>query len=142
MLASLHDAAGHSPRRLLARYRSAMHHPLVTIVTHPANRMVPLRRGYDLDFEQLFELAANSGTVLEIDGAPSHLDLDSTRARQAVAAGVCLSIDSDSHRASALARQMALGVTIARRAWVQAGDVLNTRPLAGVRAVIAAKRAG
>ncbi len=70
------------------------------------------------------------------------MDLDGERARAAAAAGVTIAIDSDCHRAPALARQMRFGVGTARRGWVEASQVLNTRPLAEVRAFIAAKRRG
>ena len=95
---------------------------------------------YDLDYDRLFEIAATTGTIVEIDGAPSHLDLDGALARRACAAGVTLAISSDCHRAETLARQMDLGIATARRGWVEARHVLNTRSLADVRAVIARKR--
>ncbi len=125
----------------MQRYASAMKHPLVTIITHPTNRLVPDRRGYDLDYDRLFEIAVETGTVLEIDGAPSHLDLDGALARRAIAAGATVSIDSDCHRAEMLGRQMELGIVTARRGWVEPRHVLNTRSLADVRSTIAAKRA-
>ncbi|HMF92746.1 MAG TPA: PHP domain-containing protein, partial [Vicinamibacterales bacterium] len=49
VLASLHERAGHAPEQLMTRYIAAMKHPLVSILTHPTNRLVPGRRGYDLD---------------------------------------------------------------------------------------------
>jgi DNA polymerase (family 10) len=104
-----------------------MKHPLVSIVTHPMNRSGPERR-CDLDVNRLFELAAETGTVLEIDGAPSHLDLESSLARRAVQAGVTLSIDSDAHRPEMLERHMALGLLTARRGWVRPDHVLNGDP--------------
>jgi DNA polymerase (family 10) len=140
VLASLHDRAGHGPEALLERYRAAMHHPLVAIITHPSNRIVPHRPGYDLDYDRLFELAVETGTILEIDGAPAHLDLEGRMARRAVAAGVTVAIDSDSHRAAALESQMAFGVTTARRGWVEPRHVLNARPLDEIRRAVAAKR--
>ncbi len=140
VLASLHDAAGHGPSQLMGRYVAAMQHPLVTIITHPTNRLVPYRRPYDLDYDRLFETAIATGTVLEIDGAPAHLDMDGALARRAIDAGVTVSIDSDSHRAEMLDRQMELGLTTARRGWVEPRHVVNARPLADVRALIAAKR--
>ena len=140
VLASLHDAAGHSPSQLMARYVAAMKHPLVTIITHPTNRLVPYRRPYDLDYDRLFDTAVATGTVLEIDGAPAHLDMDGALARRAIDAGAMVSIDSDAHRAEMLDRQMALGLTTARRGWVEPRHVVNTRPLAEIRALIAAKR--
>jgi DNA polymerase (family 10) len=140
VLASLHESASHSPDQLLNRYAAAMRHPLVTMITHPSNRLVPHRRGYDLDYDRLFALAVEHRTVVEIDGAPSHLDLDGALARRAIAAGAIVAIDSDCHRAEMLGRQMQLGVLIARRGWVEPRHVLNTWPLADVRAFIAAKR--
>jgi DNA polymerase (family 10) len=140
VLASLHEAMGHSPERLMRRYQAAMRHPLVTIITHPTNRVVPHRKGYDLDYDRLFALAAETGTVVEVDGSPSHLDLHGTLARKAVAAGATIAIDSDCHRAEMLDRQMQLGLMLARSGWVERRHVLNARPLAEVRALIAAKR--
>ena len=140
VLASLHERAGHSPAQLMKRYASAMNHPLVTLITHPTNRVVPHRPGYDLDYDRLFEIAVTTGTLVEIDGAPTHLDLDGALARRAVASGVCVAISSDCHRVEMLARQMDLGILTARRGWVEPRHVLNTRSLAEVRAAIARKR--
>ncbi len=140
VLASLHDDAGHDAARLTKRCVEAMRHPLVTIVTHPANRLVGRYDGYDLDFDALYQAAADTGTALEVDGAASHLDLDGEHARAAAAAGVTLVIDSDCHRATQLERYMDLGVGTARRGWVEARQVLNARPIAELRAFIDAKR--
>jgi DNA polymerase (family 10) len=142
VLASLHDDAGQAPEALERRYGAAMRHPLVTAITHPTNRLIPYRRGYDLDYDRLFATAVETGTVVEIDGAPAHLDLDGALARRAIAAGATVVIDSDCHRADALGRQMELGLTTARRGWVEARHVLNARPLAELRALVARKRAG
>jgi DNA polymerase (family 10) len=141
VLASLHERAGHGQDQLMQRYASAMKHPLVTLITHPTNRIVPTRPGYDLDYDRLFEMAVASGTVVEIDGSPSHLDLDGALSRRAVAAGATVAIDSDCHRSEMLGRQMDLGIFTARRGWVQPRHVLNARSLADVRSLIAAKRA-
>jgi DNA polymerase (family 10) len=114
----------------------------VSVITHPTNRILPHRPGYELDWDAFFSTALATRTAVEIDGAPGHLDMNGALARQAVAAGVTVTIDSDCHRAEALGRQMAMGVTTARRGWVEARHVLNTRPLDQVRAAIAAKRRG
>jgi DNA polymerase (family 10) len=140
VIASLHERAGHGPDQLLKRYTSAMKHPLVTLVTHPTNRIIPNRPSYDLDYDRLFAMAVETGTVLEIDGAPSHLDLPGELARRAIAAGATVSIDSDCHRAEMLGRQMDLGIATARRGWVEPRHVLNARSLTDVRSAIAAKR--
>jgi DNA polymerase (family 10) len=140
VLASLHERLAQTPDQLLHRYEAAMRHPLVTIVTHPTNRLVPHRAGYDLDWETFFAIAAETRTVVEVDGAPAHLDMNGALARQAIRAGVTVSIDSDCHRAEMLDRQMLFGITMARRGWVEPKHVLNTRPIDEVRAAIAAKR--
>ncbi|HYM24595.1 MAG TPA: DNA polymerase/3'-5' exonuclease PolX, partial [Vicinamibacterales bacterium] len=140
VLASLHDRAGHAPDRLMKRYTAAMRHPLVTLITHPTNRVIPSRRGYDLDYDALFALAIETRTIVEIDGSPSHLDLDGALARRAASAGAMLAVDSDCHRAEMLERQMSLGIATARRGWVEARHVVNTRAIDDVRAIIAAKR--
>jgi DNA polymerase (family 10) len=142
VLASLHAGAGHSADRLLQRYLEAMRNPLVTIVTHPTNRQFPHRRGYEIDYDRLFAAAVETRTVLEIDGGPGHLDLDSGLARRAIAAGATLSIDSDAHGAALLGRQMRLGLLTARRGWVEPRHVLNARPIADVLTWIRTKRAG
>jgi DNA polymerase (family 10) len=140
VLASLHESAGHDRARLTRRYLGAIRHPLVSIITHPANQLVGHRDGYDLDYDAIYAAAAETGTALEVDGAPVHLDLPGERARDAVRAGVTLSIDSDCHRARLLDRQMRLGVATARRGWVEPSHVLNTRSAADVRAFVTRKR--
>jgi len=142
VLASLHDRGRHDSRQLTERCLRAIRHPLVSIITHPQNQLVGQHAGYDLDFAAIYEAAAETGTALEIDGAPMHLDLDGAHARDAVTHGVTVVIDSDCHKAAWLPRQMQLGVGTARRGWVEPGHVLNTRSLGEVRAFIARKRAG
>jgi len=140
VLASLHDAHGHDRHTLMQRYLRAMSHPLVNIITHPANRSPGLSDGYDLNFERLFEAAVETGTAMEIDGAPGHLDMDGRLARRAVASGVTVVINSDCHRADALGRQMSFGIGTARRGWVKPDHVLNTRGVAAIREFVARKR--
>lgn len=140
VLASLHDAARHDPATLTRRCLAAIQHPLVNVVTHPSNQLVGRRNGYELDYPSIYAAAAETGTALEVDGAPSHLDLDGEHARAAVQAGVTLTIDSDGHRARALARQMVFGVGTARRGWVETRHVLNARPLDDVQRFVRAKR--
>ena len=141
VLASLHDHGGDDGARLTERYLRAIDHPLVNVITHPANRSPGQSPGYDVDFDRLFSAAAETGTAMEVDGAPGHLDLDGTLARRAVAAGVTIVIDSDCHRAEALGRQMKFGIGTARRGWVEPRHVLNARPVDQVREFIVKKRA-
>jgi DNA polymerase (family 10) len=141
VLASLHDHGGQSGPELMERYLSAIHNPFVDVITHPAGRSPGQWSGYDLDFERLFAAAVETGTAMEIDGAPGHLDMDGAVARRAAAAGVTIVIDSDSHRAEWLRRQMRFGVGTARRGWLEPRHVLNARPVQEVKAFVARKRA-
>src|SRR6185369_17049976 len=141
VLASLHESAGHDRKRLTRRCLAAINHPLVAVITHPANQLVGRRAGYDLDYAAIYAAAAETGTALEVDGAPSHLDLSGERAREAAQAGAMLVIDSDCHRWPSLDRQMRMGVGTARRGWIEPRQVLNTGRLADVRAFVARKRA-
>ena len=119
VLASLHESARHDGKTLTKRCLQAICHPLVNVIAHPANRLVGRRAGYPLDYDAIYAAAAETGTALEVDGAPAHLDLEGERAREAIAAGVTLTIDSDCHRARWLERQMNMGVGTARRGWVE-----------------------
>jgi DNA polymerase (family 10) len=141
VVASLHERAGHDRARLTERCLGAIRHPLVSIISHPSNQLVGHRRGYDMDYDAIYEAAAATGTALEVDGAPSHLDLDGARARAAIAAGVTLTIDSDCHRAKWLGRQMRFGVGTARRGGVTVQNVLNTRPVDELQGFLRRKRA-
>ena len=141
VLASLHDAADQDNEKLTERYLRAIRHPLVNVITHPANRSPAVSAGYPLDFDRLFAAAAETGTAMEVDGAPGHLDMDGQLARRAAAAGVTIAVDSDCHRVEALSRQMRFGVGTARRGWLEPAHVLNTRSANDVRAFIARKRA-
>jgi len=140
VLASLHDDSGHDRERLTERYLGAIRHPLVNVITHPANRSPGARAGYDLDYGRLFEAAARTGTAMEVDGAPGHLDMDGALAREAMRRGVTIVVDSDCHRAENLARQMEFGVGTARRGWLEPRHVLNTKGIAEIRAFVARKR--
>ena len=140
VLASLHDGHGDNGGRLTERYLQAMRNPLVNVITHPTNRSPALSDGYDLDFDRLFEAAVETGTAMEIDGAPGHLDMDGRIARRAAAAGVTIAVNSDCHRAEALGRQMSFGIGTARRGWVRPEQVLNTRGIEAILEFVARKR--
>lgn len=141
VLASLHDDRGDGRARLTERYLSAIRHPLVNVITHPTNRAPGRFDGYPLDLDRLFEAAAQTGTAMEVDGAPGHLDMDGTVARRAAAAGVTIVVDSDCHHAERLGIQMTFGVGTARRGWIGPEKVLNARGADEVRAFVARKRA-
>ena len=141
VLASLHDHGGQHGSQLTERYLSAIHSPFVDIITHPLNRTPGISEGYALDLDRIFAAAAETGTAMEVDGAPGHLDMDGAVARRAAADGVTIVVDSDCHRSELLRRQMRFGVGTARRGWLEPKHVLNTRPVDEVLAFVSRKRA-
>ncbi len=125
--ASLHVGRGQPRARLMTRYLGAMRNPHVDIVCHPSGRKIGSREDLDLDWDAFYAAAAETGTLLEINGSDERLDLDDRRIRRARALGCRFVIDSDAHYRHEL-DNLAWGTAIARRGWLEAADVLNTRP--------------
>jgi DNA polymerase (family X) len=138
VVASVHVARRQSRANLTRRTLNAINSPHVDIVAHPSGRMIQTRDDLDLDWEVVYEAAARSGTALEINGSPHRLDLSAERARRAVAAGCILTVDSDAHHTREL-DYVRWGISQARRGWVTAADVLNTRSRDDLLAWVAAK---
>ena len=140
VVASVHSATRQSRDEMSARLIRACENPYVNVIGHPTGRSESFS-GYEFDFDAVFSAAARTGTALEIDGHPSHLDLLGSLARRAKQLGCTFSLDSDAHAAGQL-EHVSYAVGQARRAWIEAADVLNARSLEGVRAFVAAKRRG
>lgn len=138
-IASVHSAYDQSREQMTARLIRACENPYVTIIGHPTGRRIGSFDGYEFDYDAVFAAAARTGTALEIDGQAKRLDLPPALARRAKAAGVTFTCDSDAHRTSDL-ENIELAVGQARRAGIEAADVLNARPLDGVLAFARAKR--
>jgi DNA polymerase (family X) len=138
VVASVHVARRQSRAELTKRTLNAIRSPHVDIIAHPAGRMIQTRDDLDLDWEAVYAAAAANGTALEINGSPHRLDLSAERARRAVAAGCILTIDSDAHHTREL-DDTRWGVAQARRGWVTAADVLNTRSRDGLMTWVGAK---
>jgi DNA polymerase (family 10) len=138
VVASVHVARRQSRAELTTRTLNAIRSPHVDVIAHPAGRMIQTRDDLDLDWEAVYAAAAANGTALEMNGSPHRLDLSPERARRAVAAGCLLTIDSDAHHTREL-DDTRWGVSQARRGWVTAADVLNTRSRADLLAWVGAK---
>ena len=128
VVASLHVGRRQPRKQLMERYLAALRSPHVDIIAHPSGRKIDIRPDLDLDWDAFFREAARTGTLLEINGSDERLDLDDRRAREARDAGCRLVIDSDAHYLSEL-DNIGWGVSLARRAWVERGDVANAWPL-------------
>jgi DNA polymerase (family X) len=129
VIASLHTSFRLSEKEQTNRMVAAMHHPLVDAIGHPTGRLIERREAYALDLDRVIASAVETGTFLEINSNPDRRDLNDVYARAAAEAGVTLVIDSDAHWPRTLAN-MRYGVATARRAWLTADAVGNTRPWA------------
>ncbi len=127
VLASVHTAFAMAEQAMTERMLAAVEHPLVDAIGHPTGRLIEQREPYAIDLGAVFEAAARTGTLLEINGNPRRRDLSDVHARNAAQAGVGIVIDSDAHRTQTLAN-MRWGIATARRAWLEKQDVANTRP--------------
>ena len=126
VIASLHTSFRLSEANQTARMVSAINHRLVDAIGHPTGRLLERREPYALDLDRVIEAAAETGTFLEINANPDRRDLNDVYARAAAEAGVTLLIDSDAHWPERL-QNMRYGVATARRAWLTAEKVGNTR---------------
>lgn len=133
VVASLHMGGGQSERAITGRLISAIENENVDIIGHPTGRIIGQREPYDLDLPSVFEAAARTGTALEINSYPGRLDLSDINARAAVKAGAKLAINSDAHDAGQLST-MKYGINVARRAWLERSDVINTKHLKELQA--------
>ena len=113
----------------------AMDDPFFNILAHPTGRLLGERPGYAVDLEKVMAAAKERGCFLEINGHPSRLDLDDVHARAAKEMGIKLSISTDAHSTIGL-NAVRYGVDQARRAWLTADDVLNTRPWPELKALL------
>jgi DNA polymerase (family 10) len=127
VVASLHVGRRQPRKQLMERYLTALRSPHVDIIAHPSGRKIGIREDLDLDWEQFYRVAAETGTILEINGSDERLDLDDRRARVARDAGCMVSIDSDAHYLGEF-ENMGWGVSLARRAWIEKRDVVNALP--------------
>lgn len=125
-IASVHTAFGMSEQKMTERMITAMEHPLIDAIGHPTGRLIERREPYALDMHALVEAAVRTGTMLEINANPNRRDLNDVHARAAARAGATIVIDSDAHGTERFA-VMRWGVATARRAWLSAADVANTR---------------
>lgn len=126
VIASLHSSFRMSENEMTDRMVRAIEHPLVDAIGHPTGRLIQRREPYAIDMERVAEAAARTGTFLEINSNPDRRDVSEVHARLAAERGVRLVVNSDAHGVERL-MNVRYGIATARRAWLSAGDVANTR---------------
>jgi DNA polymerase (family X) len=135
VVASLHSALNQERPQMTDRLLRALECPWVDVVGHPLTRVILRRDAHQGDMTRVIDAAAAAGVALEINAQIDRLDLDDLHARQARTRGAKIVISSDAHSTAGLAA-IRWGVAVARRAWLSADDVLNTRPVEAFRAAL------
>lgn len=135
VVASVHsffDLPGEAQTERVIR---AMQNPHVSILGHPTGRLIGEREPYEIDMDRVLSAAAALGCAVEINAEPDRLDLNDVHAHMAKSKGVRVAVSSDAHSVNAFG-YIRFGVDQARRAWLTADDVINTRPLAELRKLL------
>jgi len=122
--ASIHSSFSQSKEQMTQRLINALKHPYVDVIGHPTGRLLGKREAYEVDWDQVFEVAAAEGKFLEINAFPTRLDLPDTLVREAKKRGIKFVINTDAHHSSQL-DNMRFGVAVARRGWCGKSDIIN-----------------
>lgn len=141
VIGSIHSRFGMGEAEMTRRVLSAMDDPHLTILGHPTGRLLLQREPYAIDLEQVFVKAAQRGIAIEVNADPHRLDLDWRMVRRARELGVAISIGADAHSTAGIGN-VAIGVGIARKGWLEPGQVLNTRPADAFLAFTRRQRTG
>ena len=114
------------------RVIKAMNNPYVSVIAHPTGRLIGQRDPYEIDMERVISAAQRTGCYLEINAQPDRLDLNDLHIHAAKQAGVKLAISTDAHSTDSF-QYIRFGIDQARRGWLTADDVVNTKPLTTLR---------
>ena len=124
-IVSVHGSFDLPEKKMTDRVIAALSHPKCKILGHPTGRIIGRREEIELDWERLFDFCKKNDKWLEINAWPWRLDLPDYLVREAVRWGVKLVIGTDSHVMDQM-KIMEYGVSVARRGWACAGDIVNT----------------
>ena len=123
-LVSVHGSFRLPKEDMTKRILSALAHPKVKIFAHPTARKLQEREGIELDWPRIFEFCVKNNKWLEINADPMRLDLPDNLVREAIKAGVKLSLGTDAHHMDGL-NNMLWGVSVARRGWCETKNIVN-----------------
>ena len=125
VIASIHSGFRQDSKTITKRLIDAIHNDYVNTIGHPTGRLIQRRQGYPLDLDSVLEAAASQDVMMEINCYPDRLDLSDVNSRRAKEYGVMVSLGSDAHVPSEM-EFLPLGLSVARRGWLEAEDVVNT----------------
>jgi len=135
VVASVHSGFTSDEKEMTQRIIRAMENPHVTCLGHPTGRLLLEREAYPLNIPKILDAAAATGTWIELNANPWRLDLDWRWWHKARDLGILCCINPDAHKTVHL-RFLDFGVTLARKGWLQAQDVVNTRTLSQLRKLL------
>jgi DNA polymerase (family 10) len=136
VVGAVHSAFDLPRRKQTARILRALDSRCFTILAHPSARLLGAREAIDVDMLAVVRAAKKRGRYLELNAQPDRLDLDDVHARLAREEGVLLAVSTDAHSTFDFAH-LKYGIGQARRGWLEAKDVLNTRSLKELRPLLA-----
>jgi DNA polymerase (family 10) len=135
VIASVHAGFTSDEKEMTERIIRAMENEYVTCLGHPTGRLLLEREAYALNLPKILDAAVATGTWIELNANPWRLDLDWRWWHKARDLGVLCCINPDAHQTSHLSF-LDLGVTLARKGWLRAKDVVNTRTLTALRKLL------
>ena len=139
VIAAVHSKFGLPRRKQTERILRALDNRCVNLLAHPSGRLIGEREPMDIDMLRVMRKAKSRHVFLELNAQPARLDLDDVMCQMARDEGVPVSINSDAHSTFDFAN-LRHGIGQARRGWLERGDVLNTRDLKALRALLRLKR--
>lgn len=128
VLVSIHSSFRQSRTEMTKRVLRAFDNPKVKIFAHPTGRMLNHREGVELEWDKIFEFCKKNDVWLEINADPMRLDLPDVKVKDAINAGVKMTLGTDAHHEDSM-DNMKWGVYVARRGWAETSDIVNTRSL-------------
>jgi DNA polymerase (family 10) len=135
VVGAVHSAFDLPRKQQTQRILRAMNHRCFTILAHPSGRLIGERESLDIDMPAIVREAKQRGCFLELDSQPDRLDLEDRCCQMARDEGVLVAVSSDPHSVFEFAN-LDYGVGQARRGWLEAADVVNTRPLSQLRGLL------
>jgi len=128
VIAAVHSQFGMPEADMTRRIVTALSNPFTTILAHPTGRLLLAREAYRLNIQEVIDVAAAEGKVLELNINPQRLDLDWRNCILAKRKGVQIVLGPDIHNREAF-DYLPLGVKIARKGWIEPKDCINTLSL-------------
>jgi DNA polymerase (family 10) len=128
VVAAIHTRFKMPRDEMTRRIIKAIQNPYVNILAHPTGILLGVRDAYEIDLDEILRVAKRNNVALEINAFPERLDLNDINCKRAKDYGVLISINTDSHITNQL-NYMTLGVSVARRGWLESENIINTKPI-------------